>query len=420
MHILFLSHYFVPENNAPAARVHAIAREWSRLGHHVTVITGVPNVPAGVAFDGYENRWRQVEWIDGVRTVRVWTYLAANRGRVRRGLNYLSFMFTATLFGMGLRPRADVVVATSPQFFAGWAGVPVSRAQKAPFVLEVRDIWPDSITAVGALSEGHMLVKALGHLERWLYGRADHIVTVGAGYRQNMIAKGVPPEKIDIVTNGVDSELFTPRPADPELLRRLGLTGKFIVIFAGTIGMASGLDVVLTAAQRLKEQGRSDVAFLLVGDGAVRQALQAEAAARGLDAVVFTGLVPRPKLPAYLASSDACLVHFRKQPLFGTTLPSKFFEDAAMAKPILLGFEGAALAMLREADCGIAFEPGNGDELAAAVVRLADDADEAARLGANGRHYVLEHFDRRRLAGRYLEILERLERTGPSTVARAD
>jgi glycosyltransferase involved in cell wall biosynthesis len=407
VHILFLTHYFVPENNAPAARVHSMAREWSRLGHRVTVLTGVPNVPAGVVYEGYENRCRQMEWVDGIRTVRVWTYLAANRGRARRGLNFLSYMMTGAACGIGLRPRADVVIATSPQFFAGWAGLPVSKAQGAPFVLEIRDIWPDSITAVGALRDGH-IVNALGKLERMLYASADHIVTVGEGYRRNMIAKGVPAAKIDVVTNGLDAELFTPRDADQALLRRLGLAGKHVVTFAGTIGMASGLEVVLDAAHRLREQARDDIAFLLVGDGAVRADLEAQARRRRLDNVVFAGLVPRRELPDYLASSDACLVHFRKQPLFSTILPSKFFEDAAMEKPILLGFEGAAKAMLDEADCGIAFEPGNGDALAAAACRLADDPDEARRLGRNGRRYVLQHFDRRQLARDYLEILERV------------
>ena len=408
MHILFLSHYFVPENNAPAARVHAMAREWTRLGHRVTVLTCAPNVPAGVVYEGYRNRLYQEESIDGIRTVRVWTYLAANSGRVRRGFNFLSYMATAGLAGSLQRPAADVVIATSPQFFAGWAGVPVSRAQGAPFVLEVRDIWPDSITAVGALKEGR-IIGALEKLERALYDAADHIVAVGEGYRQNMIRKGVAPQKIDVVTNGVDADLFTPRPADAALRARLGFApGTFVVTFAGTIGMASGLDVALGAARRLKDRGRDDIAFLLIGDGAVRAGLQERARAAGLDNVVFTGLVTRTDLPDYLASSDACLVHFRKQALFSTILPSKFFEDAAMEKPILLGFEGDARAMLAEADCGIAFEPGNDAELADAAVRLADDRADGARLGANGRRYVLEHFDRRTLAHDYLEILDRV------------
>ena len=408
MHILFLSHYFVPENNAPAARVHGMAKEWARLGHRVTVLTGAPNVPAGVVYEGYRNRLYQEEWIEGIRTARVWTYLAANRGRVRRGLNFLSYMAAAGAAGSALRPRADVVIATSPQFFAGWAGVPVSRAHGAPLVLEIRDIWPDSITAVGALKEGRV-VRALEGLERALYDAADHIVAVGEGYRQNMIRKGVPAAKIDVVTNGVDADLFTPRPADAALRERLGFAPHtFVVTFAGTIGMASGLDVALGAARRLKEQGRDDVAFLLIGDGAVRAELEEQARAQGLENVVFTGLVARAELPGYLASSDACLVHFRKQELFSTILPSKLFEDAAMEKPILLGFEGDARALLGEADCGLAFEPDNDAELAAAAVKLADDREECARLGANGRRYVLEHFDRRTLAHDYLEILERV------------
>jgi glycosyltransferase involved in cell wall biosynthesis len=417
VHILFLTHYFSPENNAPAARVHGMAREWARLGHRVTVLTGAPNVPAGVVYEGYRNRLYQEEWIDGIRTVRVWTWLAANRGRVRRGLNYLSYLAAAGAAGPLLRPRADVVIATSPQFFAGWAGWPVARAHGAPFVLEIRDIWPDSITAVGALEEGRV-INALEKLERALYDGADHIVAVGEGYRQNMIRKGVAPAKIDVVTNGVDAELFEPRERDEALRARLGFSPEtFVVTFAGTIGLASGLEVALGAARRLTASSRGDIAFLLVGDGAVRAELEAAARAEGLDNVVFTGMVPRAELPAYLASSDACLVHFRKQDLFGTILPSKFFEDAAMERPILLGFEGDARAMLEEADCGIAFEPSNDAELAAAAERLAAaSADERRRLGRNGRRYVLEHFDRRRLAHDYLEILERVRaahRRGP-------
>lgn len=409
MHILFLTHYFSPENNAPAARVHGMAKEWARLGHRVTVLTCAPNVPAGVVYEGYRNRLYQEEWIDGIRTVRVWTWLAANRGRVRRGLNFLSYMAAAGAAGPLLRPRADVVVATSPQFFAGWAGWPVARAHGAPFVLEIRDIWPDSITAVGALEEGRV-IRALEKLERALYDGADHIVAVGDGYRRNIIGKGVDPAKVDIVTNGVDVDLFEPREPDQEFRAQLGFSPEtFVVTFAGTIGMASGLEVALGAARRLQAQGRDDIAFLLVGDGAVRAELEAAARSAGLGNVVFTGMVPRAELPGYLASSDACLVHFRKQELFGTILPSKFFEDAAMERPILLGFEGDARAMLDEADCGIAFEPSNDEQLAAATLKLAAmPADERRRLGANGRRYVLARFDRRRLAHDYLGILERV------------
>jgi glycosyltransferase involved in cell wall biosynthesis len=407
VHILFLSHYFVPENNAPAARVHAMSREWVRLGHRVTVLTGAPNVPAGVVYEGYRNRPLQQEWIDGVRVVRVWTYLAANRGRLRRGLNFLTYFGSATLAAPLVRD-VDLVVATSPQFFAGWAGAPAALSRRVPFVLEVRDLWPASITAVGALPPGR-IVGALELLERALYRSADHIVAVGDGYRDQLVARGVPASKVDVITNGVDTDLFTPRPADPAVRARLGLPAEaFVVVFAGTIGMASGLDVALRAARRLKEAGRDDVRFLLVGDGAVRAELEASARAQGLDNVLFTGLVPRHELPDLLAAGDACLVHFRRDELFATILPSKLFEDAAMERPILLGFEGHARRLVEEAGCGIAFEPEDDAGLVAGIERLAADPDAARRMGENGRRYVLERYDRRELARRYLAVLERV------------
>jgi len=407
MHILFLSHYFVPENNAPAARVHALAREWTRQGHRVTVVTSAPNMPTGVVYDGYRNRLIQQEWIDGIRTVRVWTYLAANRGRLRRGFNFLSYLFTAGVAGALLRPRADVVIATSPQFFAGCAGLPVSRAHGAPFVLEIRDIWPASIVAVGALEDGR-LVRALEKLERALYDAADHIVTVGAGYRQHLLDRGVPGAKIEVVTNGVDSALFVPQAPDEALRARLGLNGKYVVTYAGTVGMAHGLTVVLRAGLRLREQGRDDIVFLVVGEGARRAELEQAVKDQGLDNVVFTGMVERAQLPVYLASSDACLVHMRDEALFSTVLPSKIFEDAAMEKPVLAGLRGEGADIIVAADCGILFAPDDDAALAAAVERLADDPEEGRRLGRNGRRFVLAHYDRRRLAHDYLAILERV------------
>ena len=410
MHILYLSHYFAPENNAPAARVHAMGKEWVRQGHHVTVVTCAPNVPTGVVYDGYRNALWQEEWIDGIRTIRVWTYLAANAGTVRRTVNFLSYFAAATAAAPFVR-RPDVVIATSPQFFAGWAGVPAHWVHRAPFLLEIRDLWPESITAVGAMDRG-LAVRALELMERGLYAAADHIVTVGDGYREQLMARGVPAAKIDVVTNGVETDLFYPRDPDPAVRERFGVAhDAFMVVFAGTIGMASGLDVALRAARRLRDHGRRDIVFLLVGDGAVRAALEASARAQGLDDVVFTGMVARPQLPAVLAAADACLVHFKRRPIFTTILPSKLFEDAAMAKPILLGFEGHAAELVRTADCGIAFTPEDDEALVAAVERLAGDPAEARRLGENGRRYVVEHFDRQRLAHDYLAILERVRDT---------
>ena len=202
LRILFLSHYFHPEGNAPATRVTEMTRRWAAQGHDVTVITGVPNVPDGVVYPGYRNRWLQRETHAGVEVVRVWTYLAPNKGTARRILNYVSFMLTAALAGLFVR-RPDVVIATSPQFFCGWAGVIVTALRRLPFVLEIRDLWPESIEAVGAM-RNRRLLRFLEWLEQRMYAAASRIVTVGDGYRAKLIERGVDPERIDVIPNGVD------------------------------------------------------------------------------------------------------------------------------------------------------------------------------------------------------------------------
>ena len=206
MRVLFLTHYFHPEGNAPGTRVYELCRRWVAMGHAVTVITGVPNVPNGVAYEGYENKWFQRERVDGIETIRVWTYLAPNKGTARRILNYLSLMLSATVAALYVR-KPDLVIATSPQFFCGWAGVWVGRLRRIPFILEVRDLWPESIVAVGAMRAGRWL-RLLKWLEKRMYAAATRIVTVGEGYRRCLIEKRVAAERISVVMNGIDREVF--------------------------------------------------------------------------------------------------------------------------------------------------------------------------------------------------------------------
>lgn len=408
--ILFLSHYFPPEGNAPASRVHALCKHWLRSGQTVRVVTCAPNVPDGRVYDGYRNALFQREKVDGIPTLRVWTYLAANKGTARRILNFLSYMATASAAGL-LVSKPDVVIATSPQFFCGWAGVLVSRLRGVPFILEIRDIWPESIATVGAMGNRRLL-RALEWLELRMYEAADHIVTVGEGYREQLVGKGVPAEKISVISNGVDQEVFQPRPADPALRRRWSLGERFVCAYVGTIGMASGLDVVLRAATALRERGRSDIHFLIVGDGAVRADLEAEAQQLGLDNVTFTGRLDKSLIAPTLASVDACLVHLKKRDLFTTVMPSKIFESAAMAKPIILGVGGHAATLVEQAGCGICIEPENEHELCAALERMAGDPSLAAAFGQSGRDFFVSRFDRAALAGDYLRVIRRVRDGG--------
>jgi len=406
MKVLFLSHYFPPEGNAPASRVHALAKRWVAAGHEVHVVTGAPNAPNGVVYDGYRNRLCRTEVADGIRVTRVWTFMAANRGKVRRVLNYLSFFVSALLAGLFVR-RPDVVIATSPQFFCGWAGVWVARLRRLPFILEVRDIWPASIVAVGAMRRNR-LVAFLQYLERRMYARADHIVTVGDCYKDAILQRGVPAEKITVIMNAVDTDIFRPRQPDTELKRQLGLNGEFVCAYVGTIGMACGLDVVLRAAERLRRMQRTDIRFVLVGDGAVRTQLQAEADRMGLTNVTFTGLQPKARIPAYLSVADTCLVHLRKSELFEAVMPSKIFEAAGMAKPIIIGVRGFAQRFVLDAGAGLAVEPENENELVDALVQLADSPSRGAAYGDCGHQYVTSYYTRDILADRYLRLIHRI------------
>ncbi len=405
MRILFFSHYFPPEGNAPAVRTHAHCSRWAAAGHDVTVITCVPNHPRGVVYPGYTRRLRQVETMDGIRVVRVPTHLAANAGVVRRGASWLSYLTTAVVSGL-FGPRPDVVVATSPQFFCGWAGVLVATLRRRPLLLEIRDLWPASITAVGGLRNRGAL-WLIARLERLMYRAARHIVTVGEGYRLALMERGVEEARCSVVTNGVDTAVFRPRRRDARRRERLGVGNRFTVAWCGTIGMAHGLDVVLRAAARLNDRGRDDVAFLLAGDGARLDALRAEAAARGLDNVIFAGQMDHGEIPDLLAAADAFLVHLRAAPLFATVLPSKIFEGAAMGLPLIAGLEGYPRRLVDEAGCARCFAPEDDAGLADAVLRLAADPALRRRLGAAGVALVQREFDRGPLAARYLAIVER-------------
>jgi glycosyltransferase involved in cell wall biosynthesis len=410
--VLFLSHYFPPEGNAPATRVHAFCRRWVRRTPDpfaATVITCAPNVPDGKVYEGYRNRLSQREQIDGIDTIRVWTYLAPNAGTVRRILNYVSYMVSATIRAAFIR-RPDVVIATSPQFFCGWAGVLVSWLRWAPFILEIRDIWPESIVAVGAMRQGR-LVRLLEWLELRMYAAATHIVTVGEGYRQQLLAKGVPASRMTVITNGIDAERMGPLAPDAKLLARYNPDGRFVCSYIGTIGMAAGLEVVIRAAELLRRDGRSDVRFLIVGDGATREQLAEQVTQAGLeDTITVTGRQPKDLMPAFLSISDCCLVHLRKTGLFETVLPSKIFEAAAMERPIVMGVGGFAANLIREADCGICIEPENHAELVAAIDRLQSDPGLCRDFGERGRKALAARYDIDRLSEDYAALVQRVRR----------
>ncbi len=404
MKILFFTHYFPPEGNAPASRTYDNCKRWVAAGHEVTVLTCAPNVPDGKVYEGYQNKLKQEEWVDGIRVIRVWTFIAANKGAVLRILNYLSYFVSAFFVGLFLR-RPDVLICTSPQFFCGLVGVIVGRLRRLPRVLEIRDIWPESIQAVGAMKKS-FLTRMLEWVELFMYRSANHVVTVGTGYRDKLLERGVPAEGMDVITNGADLKFYCPGEADDEFRKKYDLDGKFTVAYVGTIGMASGLEVALEASRKLTDAGDDSFRFLLVGDGAEREALQERAEAEGLKHVIFTGRLDKSFMPALLRSVEGCFIHLRKSDLFKTVLPSKLFEAFAVGRPVILGVDGNAREVLEAAEAGIFIEPGNADALIETVRKLRDDSALRDQFSENGLKYVTQHYNRDELANDYISVLE--------------
>lgn len=370
MHILFLTDNFPPERNAPASRVYEHACYWVRWGHQVTVITCAPNFPEGEVYTGYRNRWYQVEAVDGIRVVRVKTFIAKNEGVVRRTLDYLSFMITG--FGAGLLQTCpDVVVATSPQFFTSVAGWAVATLRRLPFVFELRDLWPASISAVGAL-QARKALQWLERLELFLYQRATKVVALTAAFKHDLVSRGIPAAHVEVVLNGFDFARYTPQPRDMDLTQQLGLAGCFTVGYFGTHGLAHALDRVLDAAALL--QDTPAIRFLFVGAGAARDALIAQAAQEHLDNVIFVPAQPKTRMPAYWSICDLALVPLKNTPLFTTVIPSKIFEAMGMGRAIVLAApEGEASQIVRGTGAGVVVPPECPTAMAQAIRELYHD-----------------------------------------------
>ncbi|MDP5280672.1 glycosyltransferase family 4 protein [Sphingomonas sp. DG1-23] len=404
---MFLTDNFAPEVNAPASRTFEHCREWAARGHSVTVITGAPNFPAGKVMAGYRNRLWQKEEMEGIEVIRVWTFIARNEGFALRIVDYLSYMITAALAGMFVR-RPDVIVATSPQFFTLLAARFLSLARRRPWVLELRDLWPESIKAVDAMGDS-IAIRLIERIERYLYRAADRVITVTHTFKSILVSRGVDAQKIDVVTNGVDLTNYTPRDGSA-LRRRLGLEGKLLIGYVGTHGMAHALETLIEAATLARsDAGLADLHFVLVGEGARKESLMALAAERGLDNISFHPSVPKDQVAEWWAILDAAVVHLKRTELFESVIPSKIFECMAMGVPVLMGVRGEALTIVENAKVGIAFEPENPHALLRQISLIRNDQHLLATLSENGASASVE-FDRRRLALRMLEILEKVAR----------
>jgi glycosyltransferase involved in cell wall biosynthesis len=402
MRILFFADNFSPETNAQASRVYERARYWAEWGHDVTVVTCAPNFPGGAVYEGYTNAWRKSEEIAGIRVVRVKTFIAANEGTLLRMADYLSFLPAA--IWAGIQEQApDVVAATSPQMFAALAGWAVARVKRRPFVLEVSDLWPESVLAVGAMRKPNAVIRGLDRMAQFLYDRADRIIVLTQGFKEKIADRGIAREKLEVILNGVELAIYKRQARDAELARHIGLQpGQFVVGYIGTLGMAHGLENVLDAAEQLRG---TRVQFVLVGPGAEREKLRAAARERGLQNVLFVAPQPKQEMPRYWSLCDVALVHLKNTPLFETVIPSKIFEAMGMGLPIVLAApKGEASKIVEAEGVGVHVPAGDTENLVRILISLSQSAEYVSAMAYRSESMAPRH-SREEQARKYLAVL---------------
>lgn len=416
MRIIVLSQWYHPE---PELKAHPLARELAARGHSVTAITGLPNYPAGRIYPGFRARpWPQVETKDGVRVVRVPLFPDHSHSASKRVLNYGSFALSAAAFGPLLSGPADVMWVYHPPLTTCLPALALAGARRIPFVYEIQDMWPETLAATGMVRAPRAL-SAVGRVAEFLYRRADRLTVISPGFKRNLISKGVPGSKIEVLPNWADEAIYRPLEPDLDLARELGTLDRFNVLYAGNLGAAQGLDNLLAAAAQLRDEPR--IQFLLAGDGVEEAGLRRRVEEQELRNVRFLGRVAPERIPVLCALSDVLLVHLRPDPLFEITIPSKTIAYLACGKPILTVSRGDPADVVSDARAGQACRPGDPGALASAVRTLQGmSAERRAEMGRDGRRYFLSNFTRARLVDRYEALLTEVARRKGDAHARAE
>ena len=402
MKILIFSQHFPPETVATGRRAHDLAESLSARGHHVTVVTGVPNHPSSLVHPGCG----AAAGVDVVarryRVVRVPVFRSTDSRALHRLLTYGSFLLSAARDGLR-QGSADLVLAVSP-LPTGLAAMLVHWARRAPLVFDLQDIWPDSALAVGVMRPS-LALRLLRGVERFFYRRCALIVGITEGFRQYLLGLGISTERVAVIHNGVDVEMLEGCKNSEEFRSAHLPGGKFVVGYVGNIGLAQGLEMLLDAAATLADW---PVTFLLTGEGTDKARLQTLARIRGLTNLKFLDGVPRGSVPSILVACDALLLVLRRDPLFEITIPSKLYEYMAAGKPILCSVGGEAASLVAAAQCGLPVTPSDGAALAAAIRKLCKDPVRCRVMGQMGRRFVRESFSRDHLMDDYSKLIERL------------
>lgn len=403
MHLLLIHQAFVSPSEAGGTRHFELGQHLLKAGHRLTIVASDVSYLTGSPLFDRQSLMNEHEY-QGVRILRAYTYPSVHRGFVWRVVSFLSFMVSSIFAGLKAGP-VDLVMGTSPPIFQAISAWIVALLRRRPFLLEIRDLWPEFAIDMGVLTNP-VLIRLSRWLENFLYARADHVLVNSPAYRDYVHEKGIRLEKISLIANGVDPTLFDPQSKGVEVRRELGLDSCFVVTYAGALGIANDIPTVLRAADRLRDH--RNIRFLFVGDGKERPNLEKTAQEMNLANVVFAGSRPKTDIPTILAASDACLAILMNIPMFRTTYPNKVFDYMAAEKPTILAIDGVIRQVIEAAGGGLFVPPGDDESLAAAVLRLASNPDKVREMGSAARSYVVRHFNRSDQARKFVGLVSRL------------
>ena len=402
MHILLIHQSFAALNEPGGTRHHELARYLAERGHQVTVIASPVSYLTGATTTRETVEEKQILGEGSVTILRTYTFSGLHTSFFHRVFSFLSFMLSSFLAGLRVK-EVDLVWGTSPPIFQGVTAWALARLKRAPFLFEVRDLWPAFAVAVGVLRQP-LLIRLAEWLERFLYRHADCVMVNSPGFIEHVRRRGA--RRVELVPNGADPRMFDPFSAGATFRQEHGLEGKFVALYAGAHGISNDLEVVLAAAKLLLE--RSEINFVLLGAGKEKSALIETAQEFQLDNVHFLSSVPKTAMAEALAAADACIAILKPVPLYATVYPNKVFDYMAAGRPVILAIDGVIRQVVEDARAGVFVQPGDASALAEAVVSLAENQEKARAMGIRGREYIQENFDRAQMAEKLNRIIAEL------------
>lgn len=406
MNILILAHFYPPEMGGAAARLSGMAKWLQRYGNQVTVITGIPNYPQGSIYPGYKNKFLQYSQSDGVTVIRTRSFCSTRKSALLRILNYLNFMFLSIIAGIKNHGNYDIVLASSPPLFIGISGWVLAKIYHIPLIFDIRDLWPDIAVETGEFSAKSLIVRLGRIVADFIHRNSDRLTPVTESKQEKLIGQGISEDKISVIHNGIDLDFIS---ADQQVtaIDELRQNGKIVFIYAGLIGIAQGLEIVINSAFKL--QHNQNLHFVIIGDGFHKKHLMQLAESYNLTNITFLPSQSRKSIPSFLKQSDVALIPLANSNI-SDAIPSKLMEAWGCQLPVILIADGEAKKLVEDANGGVTLLPGQADQLVDVIKELSSNKQKRMELGRKGYDYIINSYTREALTKRMDNLLQQFNR----------